>query len=139
MNKDERNIIYKDIQKEVKERFNIDLSLQEINSVTQSQYKIAVHCFTKGFAVALPFIGTFVPIDFSYYVDNLIEPNKKKQQALIDEGREEEAVISMKESIANYKRLIKDKRQGVTSADTVIHSPSIGEIPETVDIYKTFK
>lgn len=139
MNKEERNKIYEEVQKSVKDKYNVDISLQEINNIVNAQYKIAVYGFTKGFAIALPYLGTFVPVDLDHYVEHLIEPNKKKQKQLIAEGKEQEAKESMIESIAVYKKLVKEKKEGTTSAGTVIQSPSIGEIPDIVDIFKTFK
>lgn len=139
MNAEEKNQIYDKIQKSVKDKFNEDISIQEINSVCKGQFKIMVYGLTKSIPTQLPFIGTFVPVDYSYYKENLIEPNKLEQKELIEQGDKEGAIESMVNSIAKYKSLLREKKQGTTTADAVINAKPIGVIPEQVDIFKTFK
>lgn len=139
MNSQERNEIYDKIQKSVKDKYNQDISIQEINSVCRGQFKIMVYGLTKGISTQIPFIGTFVPVDYDYYKRTFIDPNKQEQKELIAQGDMEGAKETMNESIKRYKALLREKKEGTTSADAVIHAVPIGTIPEQVDIFKTFK
>lgn len=139
MSPQERNEIYEKIHMSVLKKFNEEVSIQEINSVCRGQFKIMVYGLTKGIATALPFIGTFVPVDYDHYKKTLINPNKEKQKELIEQGDIEGARESMTESINKYKSLLREKKTGTTSADAVINAKPIGTIPEQVDIFKTFK
>ena len=140
MNIEERFKIYEEIKKEIKEKFKEDFSIEEIDSIVQSQFKIMSYGFTKNLSTIIPHIGKFVPIDKDYYDTHIINPNKKLQQELIDEGREMEAREAYLKSMKQYKGLISEKRNApLLDANEVISIVNIDNVPDTLDIFKNLR
>lgn len=140
MNVEERLKIYNDIQKEIAENHKEEISIQEIDSIVQSQFKIMVYGFTKGIATSIPLIGKFIPIDHEYYKKHVIEPNKRLQRELIAEGREEDAKVAYVASVKSYQSLVSEKKNAATlTAESVIALTNHDNIPETLDIFKNLR
>ena len=140
MNTEERLKIYKEVQKDIFNKFGEQVSIQEIDSIVNSQFKIMSYGFTKNLTTIIPCFGKFIPIDKKYYNKYIIEPNKQKQKELIEEGKDQEAKDVYIESVKKYKSLISAKRnESSLSANEVILIVNSDNIPDSLDILKNLR
>ena len=140
MNTEERLKIYEEVQKDIFNKFGEQVSIQEIDSIVNSQFKIMSYGFTKNLTTIIPCFGKFIPIDKKYYNKYIIEPNKQKQKELIEEGKEQEAKDIYIESVKKYKSLISAKRnESSLSANEVILIVNSDNIPDSLDILKNLR
>ena len=140
MNTEERLKIYEEVQKDIFNKFGERISIQEIDSIVNSQFKIMSYGFTKNLTTIIPCFGKFIPIDKKYYNKYIIEPNKQKQKELIEEGKEQEAKDVYIESVKKYKNLISAKRnESSLSANEVILIVNADNIPDSLDILKNLR
>jgi hypothetical protein len=140
MNTEERLKIYEEVQKDIFNKFGERVSIQEIDSIVNSQFKIMSNGFTKNLTTIIPCFGKFIPIDKKYYNKYIIEPNKQKQKELIEEGKEQEAKDIYIESVKKYKSLISAKRnESSLSANEVILIVNSDNIPDSLDILKNLR
>ena len=140
MNTEERLKIYKEVQKDIFNKFGEQVSIQEIDSIVNSQFKIMSYGFTKNLTTIIPCFGKFIPIDKKYYNKYIIEPNKQKQKELIEEGKEQEAKDVYIESVKKYKSLISAKiNESSLSANEVILIVNSDNIPDSLDILKNLR
>lgn len=140
MNTEERLKIYEEVQKDIFNKFGEQVSIQEIDSIVNSQFKIMSYGFTKNLTTIIPCFGKFIPIDKKYYNKYIIEPNKQKQKELIEEGKEQEAKDVYIESVKKYKSLISAKRnESSLSANEVILIVNSDNIPDSLDILKNLR
>lgn len=140
MNKDKKIQVYKDIVEEIKAKYKVDFSIEEIHSITQSQFKIMGYGFSKGIGIHIPYIGKFVPFDMDTYSADVIIPNKILQQELRDAGKEEEATTAYKESYEKYKKIksLKANELGMT-AEEVVAVPNLDESNDNLDLFKNLR
>lgn len=140
MNIEERFAIYNEIKKEVKEKHGEDLSIEEIDSIVQSQFKIMVYGFSKNLTTAIPYIGKFIPLDRKHYEKTLIIPSRIRQQELIDEGKEKEAKAELVKSLEKFKSLLSAKKnQPFMTAQEVISIVNVDNVPDSIDIFKNIR
>lgn len=140
MNKDKKIQVYKDIVEEIKAKYKVDFSIEEIHSITQSQFKIMGYGFSKGIGIHIPYIGKFVPFDMDTYSADVIIPNKILQQELRDAGKEEEATTAYLESYEKYKKIksLKANELGMT-AEEVVAVPNLDESNDNLDLFKNLR
>ena len=140
MNTEERLKIYEEVQKDIFNKFGERISIQEIDSIVNSQFKIMSYGFTKNLTTIIPCFGKFMPIDKRFYDKYIIEPNKQKQKELLEEGKEQEAKNIYVESVKKYKALISAKRnEAPLSANEVILIVNSDNIPDSLDILKNLR
>lgn len=140
MNTEERLKIYEEVQKDIFNKFGERLSIQEIDSIVNSQFKIMCYGFTKNLTTIIPCFGKFIPIDKKYYNKYIIEPNKQKQKELIEEGKEQEAKDVYIDSVKKYKSLISAKvNESSLSANEVILIVNSDGIPDDLNILKNLR
>ena len=140
MNTEERLKIYEEVQKDIFNKFGERVSIQEIDSIVNSQFKIMCYGFNKNLTTIIPCFGKFIPIDKRYYNKYIIEPNKQKQKELIEEGKEQEAKDVYIDSVKKYKSLISAKRnESSLSANEVILIVNSDNIPDSLDILKNLR
>lgn len=140
MNAEERFRIYNEVKKEIKEKLNEDISVEEIDSIVQSQFKIMVYGFSKNVTSVLTHIGKFIPVDREFYEKNIIEPNKIVQANLIKEGKPKEAKKAYVDSILKYKSLLSAKKQQPSiSAQELISIVGVDGVPDSIDIFKNMR
>ena len=140
MNTEERLKIYEEVQKDIFNKFGERISIQEIDSIVNSQFKIMSYGFTKNLTTIIPCFCKFIPIDKKYYNKYIIEPNKQKQKELIEEGKEQEAKDVYIDSVKKYKSLISAKRnESSLSANEVILIVNSDNIPDSLDILKNLR
>ena len=140
MNTEERLKIYEEVQKDIFNKFGERISIQEIDSIVNSQFKIMSYGFTKNLTTIIPCFGKFIPIDKKYYNKYIIEPNKQKQKELIEEGKEQEAKDVYIDSVKKYKSLISAKvNESSLSANEVILIVNSDNIPDSLDILKNLR
>lgn len=132
--------LYKEIEKEIKEELGIETSLEEINSVVLSQFKIMAYGFSKGVSSHISYVGKFIPFDMDYYTEKMILPNKKLQEELQKQGKMIEAKDAFINSYRNYKKAIADKNQEpVISAQELINIPNLDGSTDNLDIFKNLR
>ncbi len=140
MNTEERLKIYEEVQKDIFNKFGERLSIQEIDSIVNSQFKIMCYGFNKNLTTIIPCFGKFIPIDKKYYNKYIIEPNKQKQKELIEEGKEQEAKDVYIDSVKKYKSLISAKvNESSLSANEVILIVNSDGIPDDLNILKNLR
>lgn len=140
MNTEERLKIYEEVQKDIFNKFGERISIQEIDSIVNSQFKIMCYGFTKNLTTIIPCFGKFIPIDKKYYNKYIIEPNKQKQKELIEEGKEQEAKDVYIDSVKKYKSLISAKvNESSLSANEVILIVNSDGIPDDLNILKNLR
>ena len=140
MNTEERLKIYEEVQKDIFNKFGERISIQEIDSIVNSQFKIMSYGFTKNLTTIIPCFGKFIPIDKKYYNKYIIEPNKQKQKELIEEGKEQEAKDVYIDSVKKYKSLISAKvNESSLSANEVILIVNSDGIPDDLNILKNLR
>lgn len=140
MNKEERLTIYEEVQQEMKQEMDVDISFGEIHSIVESQFKIMMYGFSKGIGTHLPMVGKFIPFDMDFYSENVILPNKALQQKLREEGNEEEASIVFKDSLTRYKKVVKEKGQEETiKAVNLVKIPNVDGSTDGLDLFKSLR
>jgi hypothetical protein len=140
MKKEERLQMFIEVQSELKDELGVELSIEEINNVFVSQFKIMAYGFTKGIATTIPFFGKFLPYEKDFYKDHFIIPNRKEQERLLKEGDADGAMRVYKESlnaVQAHKR--EAKSQPSLSADQVLAYNRHIDIPDDLDIIKNMK
>ena len=132
--------VYKDIAEQIKKKYKIDFSIEEIHSVTQSQFKMMGYGFSKGIGIHIPYIGKFVPFDMDTYSADVIIPNKILQQELRDAGKEEEATTAYMESYEKYKKIKSQKANEIgMTAEEVIAVPNVDESNDNLDLFRKLR
>lgn len=140
MKKEKKIAVYTDIAKEIKEKYGTDISIEEIHSITQSQFKIMGYGFSKGVGIHIPYIGKFVPFDMDAYSKDVILPNKELQKALRDEGRDDDATTAYMESYEKYKKIKHQKANEVgLTAEQLIAIPNLDESSDTLNLFKNLR
>ena len=140
MKKEERLQMFTEVQQELKAEQGVELSIEEINNVFVSQFKIMAYGFVKGIATTIPFFGKFIPHERDFYKDNFIIPNRKEQERLIKEGDTDGAMKIYKESLnAVQAHKQASKQIPPLSADQVLAYNRHIDIPDDLDIIKNMK
>lgn len=136
MNKHEKLSLYKDIQKEVKRKYRLDLSLEEIEHVTSSQFKIMLYGFTKGFSTKLPYLGNFLYTNFEKKADDYIKPMIQENLRLVNLNHHKEAHILRATLKDRYEREINQFISSYSfTVDEVLNAPDVLEGDPLIDIY----
>ena len=132
--------IFTEIQKELKEELKIDISLEEINSVVNSQFKIMAYGFSKGIGSHIQYIGKFIPFDMDRYSEKIIIPNKQLQAQLKEENDEIKAKAVFVDSYKRYKSLIRETaEEKEMSAEEVMSVPNIDGSTDNLNIFKDLR
>ena len=140
MVKEDKIKVYKEIEEELQKEFGVTTSLEEIDSVVMSQFKIMAYGFSKGVSTHLPYIGKFIPFDMDYYTEKMILPNKELQRKLQEEGRDIDAKDAFINSYRNFKKAISEKNQEpIISAQELINIPYIDGSTDNLDIFKNLR
>lgn len=140
MKQEEQLNMFAEVQQELKDELNVDLSIKEISNVFLSQFKIMAYGFIKGIATTIPFFGKFIPYERDFYKDNFIIPNRKEQARLIKEDKLDDAIKIYKESldaVQAHKR--KSTQIASLSAEQVLAYNNHIDIPEELDILKNIE
>ena len=140
MDKNKKIQVYKDIAEQIKKKYKVEFSIEEIHSITQSQFKIMGYGFSKGIGIHIPYIGKFVPFDMDSYSADVIIPNKILQQELRDKGREEDATTAYMESYEKYKKIKSQKANelGMT-AEEVMAVPNVDASNDNLDLFRNLR
>ena len=140
MDKATRLRFYEEIKEEINNEMGEDLPMAELHSIIDSQYKIMMYGFSKGVPTHLPMFGKFIPFDMDFYAEKVIIPNKELQKQLREQGNEEEASLVFKDSIARFKKVVKEKGQEETiKANTLVKIPNVDGSTDGLDIFKNLR
>mgnify|MGYP003615838007 CR=1 FL=1 len=140
MDKATRLRFYEEIKEEVNNEMGEDLPMAELHSIIDSQFKIMMYGFSKGVPTHLPMFGKFIPFDMDFYAEKVIIPNKELQKQLREQGNEEEASLVFKDSIARFKKVVKEKGQEETiKANTLVKIPNVDGSTDGLDIFKNLR
>lgn len=140
MDKATRLRFYEEIKEEVNNEMGEDLPMAELHSIIDSQFKIMMYGFSKGVPTHLPMFGKFIPFDMDFYAEKVIIPNKALQKELREQGNEEEASLVFKDSIARFKKVVKEKGQEETiKANTLVKIPNVDGSTDGLDIFKNLR
>lgn len=140
MNKETKLAIYTEVQRLVKEDSKVDISIAEIHSIVESQFKIMMYGFSKDVGSALPIIGKFIPFDMNTYAEEVIIPNKELQRQLTAADRDDEARAANVKSYAGYRKLLKNiANQPEVDAMSLISIPNVDGSTDGLDIFKEFR
>ena len=140
MKKENKIKIYTDIAAEVKKKFGIDYSIEEIHSITQSEFKIMGYGFSKGIGIHIPYIGKFLPFDMDAYSENVIIPNKILQQELRDQGRDEEASTVYLDSYRKFQKIKHEKANEIgLTAEELMAVPNLDESSDSLDLFRNLR
>lgn len=140
MTKEQHLVIFNEIQTELKDELGVDISIEEINNIFTSQFKILTYGLIKGIVVTIPFFGKFIPYHKDYIKDNFITPNRIKQLELIKEGKLEEAHQVMVASIERVKQFKLDcAKTPLLSAEQILAYNNNIDIPDEIDILKNLR
>lgn len=132
--------IFTEIQKELKDELGEELSLEEINSVVNSQFKIMAYGFSKGIGSYLQYLGKFIPFDMDHYSEKVIIPNKQLQQELRDADEDIKARKVYIDSYRRYKQLVKNKgKEKEIPAEEVMNIPNIDGSTDNLNIFKDLR
>lgn len=140
MTKEERIKIYEEVQKEVLAENNEEVSIAEIHSIIESQFKIMMYGFNKGVSCTLPYIGKFIAFNMDFYAEKVIIPNKELQLKLREKGRDNEATLIYIDSMNRYKQAVKTKvKEEEIDANVLINIPNLDGSTDTLDIFKNLR
>lgn len=112
------------IRKQVKDKYDLDISEEEIHDIVESQIKGAVFGFKKGVSVKLPVFGKFLFIDRKKTSEEIYKLYKVKEY--YSEVEYERAILEGKlQTIKrNKNRWLKEKKERPTIIE-VIKKPNI--------------
>lgn len=140
MTKEEKIEVYKDIANKVKDKFGIEYSIEEIHSITQSQFKILAYAFSKFIGIQLPYLGKFVPFDMDGYSKNVIIPNKELQQELVEAEKFEEANSAFLDSYRTFVKVKASKaNEPELTVEQVMALPSVNQESDSLDLFRKLR
>lgn len=140
MNTEDKVKLYKEIQAELLDEQDIEISLEEIHSIVNSQFKIMAYGFSKGIGTVLPYVGKFIPFDMDYYSEKIIIPNKKLQSELIEQGQADVAKQVFIDSYKRYRQVVKETaNEKEIDIEELLTIPNIDGSSDNLNIFKDLR
>lgn len=117
------------LQKKVKEKFDLDLSIQEIGTIYESQFQAGALGFKKRVTVRLPYIGVFVDKERKRKHEKFLELENLKPFISNAEYKEKLLKVQLEE------KALMTKAKSETVFATV---EDLKKIPNVVNVFNVF-